>query len=203
MVKPPQIRCSALHETTQFAPLMALGYYARCMDLFSPLWSRLTFDQPTHTIHPQEALLDVWVSILAGCRSLKQVNTRIRPDLLLAQAWGRPQFAEQSTLARVLDACQAEQVQQFREGSRRIYRWIGAAPRHAWSQPLLIDIDLTHLPSGLHTQGATKGYVSGKKGALGGKSAGLVPPSMMKMSIRGWSPATCSVTKPSLKQCRP
>jgi len=172
MVKLPQIRCSSLHGTTQFAPLVALGYYVRSMDLFSPLWSRLIFDQPTHTIHPQAALLDVWVSILAGCRSLKQVNTRIRPDRLLAQAWGRPQFAEQSTLARVLDVCQAEQVQQLREGSRSIYRWIGAAPRHDWGQPLLIDIDLTHLPSGLHTQGAAKGYVSGKKGALGGKSAG-------------------------------
>lgn len=56
----------------------------------------------------EAGLLDLWVSILAGCRSVSHVNTHIRPDLVLAQAWGRPRFHEQSTLARILDDCRAE-----------------------------------------------------------------------------------------------
>jgi hypothetical protein len=42
-----------------------------------------------HTEKPLEALVDVWVSILAGCRWVHQINTKIRPDGLLAHAWGR------------------------------------------------------------------------------------------------------------------
>jgi hypothetical protein len=203
MTKVPHILCSSMSGATQFAPLVALGCYVRSLDLFAPLWARLSFPQPTHTVHPQMALLEVWVSLLAGCRSIKQVNSKIRPDEVLAQAWGCSRFAEQSTLARVLDACQVEQVQQFREGSRAIYRWIGAAPRHAWDHPLLIDIDLTHLPSGVKTQGATKGYASGKKGALGGSYVGWVPPNTMRTSPPCSIRATCSVIKACLPPFRP
>lgn len=202
MTHPPRILCSSMRGVTQFAPLVALGFYVRAMDLFSPLWTRLRFEQSTHTVYPREALLEVWVSILAGCRSIKQVNSKIRPDLVLAQAWGRAQFAEQSTLARVLDACQAEQVQQFRQGSQAIYRWIGTAPAHDWRQALIIDIDLTHLPSGRKTQGATKSYASGKKGALGGSFAGWEPHNTMKRSTRCSIQAIYSAIKPCLRRCR-
>lgn len=129
--------------------------------------------------------MDVWVSMLAGCRSVHQVNTKIRPDRLLARTWGRERFCEQSTLARVLDACEAEQVQQLRAGVEAVYRWIGRAPQGKWEvSPLMIDIDLTGLPAGRKAEGSTKGYFSEKKGCVDVNCAALEPPTMTKVSVR-------------------
>jgi hypothetical protein len=64
---------------------------------------------------PVEKIQDVLVAILAGCQSLVQVNTKLRPEIMLAQAWQRSQFAEQSTLSRVLDMLTAENIDQLHE----------------------------------------------------------------------------------------
>ena len=118
-----------------------------------------------HIKEPWQAILDLWISILAGCRSVSQVNTKIRPDHLLAKAWGRDRFHEQSTLARVLDACSVEQVMQLRTGVEAISRWIGQAGQHPWHEKaLMVDIDLTGMPAGRKAEGSTKGYFSGKRG---------------------------------------
>jgi hypothetical protein len=168
----PNITVSNLAGTTQFAPLVALGSYVRSIDLLSPLYSRVVFKQPTHTEAPVMALIDLWVSILAGCRSVRQINTRTRPDLTLAHSWGREQFAEQSTVARVLDCCQAEQVSQLRVGANSLFHWVGQTPRHNWAMPLTVDIDLTPLPAGRQAVGSTKGYFP-KKGGVAANCVAL------------------------------
>ena len=162
----PNIGVSNLNGTTQFAPLLALGSYVRSRDLLSPLQSRLAFTQPTHTDKPVMALIDLWVSILAGCRSVRQINTKTRPDLTLARAWGRSKFAEQSTVARVLDCCDEEQVSQLRTGVNSLFHWIGQTPRHDWQDTLMVDIDLTPLPAGRKAEGSTKGYFPKKGGVV-------------------------------------
>lgn len=83
---------------------MALGFWVRHLDLWAPVRTRVQFPQPTHTKLPVEALLDLAVGLLAGCEVVAQVNTTIRSDPFLAHAWGRDQFAEQSTIAR--DLCE-------------------------------------------------------------------------------------------------
>ena len=162
----PNIGITTLDEVTQFAPLLLLGTYVRHIDLLAPLYSRIVFTQPTHTEKPVEALMDLWVSILAGCRSVRQINTRTRPDLTLARGWGREQFAEQSTIARVLDCCQAEQVNQMRSGINRLFHWIGQTPQHNWTNRLMVDIDLTPMPAGRKGIGSTKGYFPKKGGVV-------------------------------------
>ncbi len=165
MTTVPRITLTRLEKATQFAPLAILGAYIRQYDLLSPILNRVKFGKRLHTDEPTLALVDVWVSILAGCRSVSQVNTKIRPEILLARAWGREQFCEQSTLARVLDACEAEQVDQMRAGVEAISRWVGRAWQHNWERtPLMLDIDLTGLPAGRDAEGSTKGYFSGKRG---------------------------------------
>lgn len=187
----PRIALAPLEGMTQFAPLVALGFFVREHDLLSPITSRLVFSQATHTEYPIEALIEVWLSLLAGCRSIWQINTKIRPDLVLAQAWGREQFADQSTVARVLDVCQAEQVAQLRQGVENIYRWIGQAPHHPWAaDELLIDIDLTGLPAGRKAKGSTHGYFSQKKGHAVGSYVVSEPPLMTKVWLRCCIPAT-------------
>ena len=192
MSAPPRICLAPMNGATQFAPLVAIGFFMREFDLLAPIHSRLVFEQATHTQYPVEALLDLWVSILAGCRSVWQINTKIRPDLTLAQAWGRPRFADQSTLARVLDVCQPEQVEQLGQGVNALYRWWGQTPHHNWAsaKELLLDIDLTGLPAGRQAQGSTKGYFSGKKGHAAANCVGLGQPPMMK----AWPPCYTPVT---------
>lgn len=161
----PRIVLTPLGNMTCFAPLVALGFWTREHDLWAPIFSRLRFAHSLHIKHPEQALLDLWVSMLAGCCSVSHVNTQLRPDLVLAQAWGRARFHEQSTLARVLDKCQAEHVAQLRAGVDVVYQWIGQAPHHAWStEPLILDIDLTGLPAGRQAEGSTRGYFSEKRG---------------------------------------
>jgi hypothetical protein len=187
----PKITLVPLEETTLFAPLVALGFYVREQDLLAPIVSRLQFDPSTHTAYPVAALVDLWVSMLAGCCSVSHINTKIRPDEVLAWAWGRHRFAEQSTVARVLDACHADQVAQLRAGVDAIYRWMGQAPRHPWADdPLLIDIDLTGLPAGRQAEGSTKGYFSGEKGGADASCAGSARPRMMRVLRRSCIPAT-------------
>lgn len=184
MTAMPRITLVRMERTTSYAPLAVLGVYIRQQDLLSPIFSRIEFGKQMHTERPIEALIDVWVSMLAGCRSINQVNTRIRPEGLLAKAWGRERFCEQSTLARVLDACEEEQVQQLRAGVEAVYRWIGRAPQGSGNAlPLMIDIDLTGLPAGRNAQGSTKGYFSEKKGHADANYVELERQIMKKASV--------------------
>lgn len=191
MATRPRFSLVPFDKTTQFAPLVALGCYLREVDLLAPLWSRLTFPQPMHVEHPTTVLLDLWVSMLAGCSSVSQINTRLRPDHLLAQAWGRRGFHEQSAVARVLDACQPEQVDQLRDGVEAVYRWIGQAPS-AWpaASALTLDIDLTGLPAGPQAEGSTKGYFSGKRGRTADSCVESVPLTTTKAWRRSSIPGT-------------
>lgn len=185
----PRITLASLDGMTQYAPLLALGWVYKTIDLWSPIQSRLVYPARLHSDHPQDTLLAVLVSILAGCRSVHQINTSIRPDRLLAQAWGQACFDEQSTVARVLDNSQGTQVEQLRQGSEVIYRWTGQAPQHDWRVPLIVDIDLTALPTSARGQGSTKGYLGEKRGALVVNYAELEPPTTRRVSVRSSIPA--------------
>lgn len=184
--------------TTHFVPLVVLGWYVMTQDLLSPFWREVKLGkQGYHVREPRQALLDLWVSILGGCQSIRQINTKTRPDGLLARAWGRLGFHEQSTLARVLDGCTAADVQELRAGAEAVYRWIGAAPNRTQAgQPLMIDIDLTGLTISREAEGSTKGYFSQKRGHLAGSFAGSVPPITMRMSGPG-----CIQATPSARRC--
>lgn len=84
----------------------------------------------------------------------------------------------------MLDACEAEQVEQLRAGVEAVYRWIGQAPQGQWEvSPLMIDIDLTGLPAGRKAEGSTKGYFSEKKGHADVNCVALGQPTMMKVSL--------------------
>lgn len=164
MVTIPKVSVVKLEKETQFAPLVALGFSSRACDVLAPIYSRMEFPAGTHTQEPAEALIDLWISILAGCRSVSQINTKIRPDLPLAAAWGREKFREQSTIARVLNECTDEQVGQLREGVNSLYRWLGQSSNRIWeNNPFMVDIDLTGLPAGRLAEGSVAGYNTEKK----------------------------------------
>jgi len=186
----PRFIIAPLTGITRFAPLVAFGFMCCNHDLWSTIFDRLRFPSGMHTEHPEEALLGLWVSILAGCRSVSQINTAIRPDLVLAQSWKQSCFAEQSTVARTLDQLRAEQIEQLRAGVESISAWIGQATHHSCSEYLLNDIGLTPLPASKHAEGSTKGYFSEKRGAMGGNYVASALLNTMKSLALYSTPAT-------------
>ncbi len=135
-----------------------LGYCLTRTAFLAPLWQDLDLPLKTVAYTPATKLLAVLVGILTGCRAVVQTNTRLCPDVALAQAWGQVRFAEQSTLARTLDAFTPLQVAQLRAGSDSLFRRESRVLRHDFDQPYLwLDIDLTPLPISHRAEANTKG----------------------------------------------
>ena len=96
-----------------------VGYVLRQADFFAPLREHVQLGGKTILHEPHQKLLDVVVSVLADCASIKQINTRLRPDTALA-AWKRNTFADQSTITRVLDTFTPVSVAQLRTAIEQI-----------------------------------------------------------------------------------
>ena len=152
------VRLTQMPTETSFAPLGVVGYCLTRTHFLDPVWSELDLPLKTVDHTPDAKLQDVEVSVLTGCRSIAQVNTRLRPDIALAHAWGRDRFADQSTLTRVLDAFTPTHVDQLRRGCEALFRRESQVLHHDFAQSwLFLDIDLTPLPISKHAEGSTKG----------------------------------------------
>jgi hypothetical protein len=181
---------------TQSAPFAALGSLLPQQDCFAPLREHVEFDCKTVLHTPHEQLLDVVVSMLADCASLKQINRRLRPETALAAAWGRHRFADQSTITRVLDPLTPRAVAQLRTAVEQIYRRAGQVLYHPFAHDLLfVDIDLTGLPAGRRAEASTQGDFSGEKTAGGANSPGSAP--------RRTMPVWCRWSSPAIRPVRP
>jgi hypothetical protein len=173
---PTIIRLTDMPNETGFAPLAVLGYCLIRTQFLEPVWAELDLPLKAVDHSPRNKLQDVVLSILAGCRAISQVNTRLRPDLALAYAWGRQPFAEQSTLARTLNAFDATQVSKLRQGSETLFRRESYVLRHDFAHDWLwLDIDLTPLPISKHAEESTKGKF-GKKNRYGRQLARVHAP---------------------------
>jgi hypothetical protein len=153
--------------TTLFAPLAVVGYCVVHADVLHPL-REVKLGIKTRQHQPHEKMQDVLVSVMANCSSIKQIDLRIRPDVVLAEAWGREQFAEQSTLAETLNAFNETAVTELRHAVETIHQQQGQVFHHPFATELLrLDIDLTGLRASPRAHGSTKGYFSGKRNAYG------------------------------------
>jgi len=157
------VRLVPMPNETSFAPLGALGYCLMRHHFLDVLWQTLALPIKTVDHRPQDKLVDALVSLLCGCRAMAQINTRLRPDLALAHAWGRQQFADQATVARTLDAFDAVRIEQLRAGSEALLRRESLSLRHNLAADWLwLDIDLTPLPISKHAEGSSKGLFGEK-----------------------------------------
>ena len=154
---------------TSYAPLCVLGYLLQERGTLVALreFDGLQMKTCQHT--PGEKLQDAWLLLLAGYPSLYLFNSTLRADPLLARAWGREQFAEQSNISRTLDAFTPETVCTLRKVSTDFWRVHSQLPQHDWRQRLCLDLDLTPLPASARAEASTKGYL-GKKTPPVGKS---------------------------------
>ena len=150
------------HLNTSYAPLCVLG---------QALWERGDLDilrnfaaisMKTCDHRPGEKLLDAFLVILAGYPSLYLLNTKLRPDPVLAKAWHRTAFADQSMVSRTLDAFTPESLAVLQAANYGYWFEHSQLATHDWRKQLVVDLDLTPLPASKHAEASTKGYL-GKK----------------------------------------
>lgn len=149
---------------TQYAPLAALLAHYQQNQVFKPL-HEVEVVMKSRDFTPHDKLKQVVVSILAGCRTLSEVNQKLKPEWGLAQIGNWPRFADQSGLSRTLDSLTLMNINQLRQAQTQIWRKHSQTCSHDWRGYLWLDFDLSGLPCGKRAQASQKGYFSGKKTA--------------------------------------
>ena len=152
---------------TQYAPLAVLLWLYRHTQRLAPL-TEVAVAMQTRTFTPTDKLIQVLISMLAGCTYVSEVNTRLRVETSLARVWPWSRFAEQSELQKTLDRLSLKNLTQLRAAAEAIWRPHSRTLAHDWRRYLCLDLDLSGLPCGEQAEGSTKGYFSGKKTRAGG-----------------------------------
>ncbi len=147
---------------TQYAPLGLLLALYKQKQVLQPLENVKTKAKSVD-FTMADKLEQVLVSILGGCDTISEVNTKLEGDEPLVQAGGWKRFADQSNLSINLDALTLMNTEQLREAIGQIRKEYGGTKAHDWRGFLWLDYDLSGLPCGKQGQGSEKGYFSGKK----------------------------------------
>lgn len=150
---------------TQYAALAALCAHYQQNQVLAPL-EAVQIGQKKRDFSPTEKLIQVFLSVLAGCRTLSEVNTRLKSESSMAAIWGWERFADQSCLSRTLDVLTLKHLEQLRHATTQVWRAHSQIPDHNWRGYLWIDYDLSSLPCGPQAEKSQKGYASGKKTSL-------------------------------------
>ena len=157
---------SITRTTNHFSPaasLAALGVKLSQLNLFGPIRTQVQIRQKTIKHTPVDKLYDAFISRLSGAHGLVEINTRLRADPALQQAFGRSACAEQSVVQETLDACTPDNVTQLQQALDEIYRQHSQSIQHDYQTSfLLLDVDMSGLPCGPKAAFATKGYFAGQ-----------------------------------------
>jgi hypothetical protein len=152
------------------ASLCALGEYLRRHAFFAPLPHHVQIPQKTIKYRPVDKLLDALVGMLCGAKTIAQSKVTVRVDPAVQRAFGRKGCAEQSTLARTLQAGTPQTVQQLEQVSWYYLKRYGHTPRHRFRERRLwVDIDLTPLPTGAKAEGSERTWMGRCRSKTGRK----------------------------------
>jgi hypothetical protein len=152
---------------TQYAPLAALSAYYQQNQTLDPL-QRVQIPIKTRDFGPASKLIQVFLSILAGCETVSEANSKLKPEVELAGVWQWKRMADQSNLSRTLDALTLMNIDQLRDATTAIWHGQSQARCHDWRGFLWLDFDLSGLPCGPQAEDSQKGYFSGKKTSQAG-----------------------------------
>ena len=153
------------------ASLCALGEYLRRHCFFAPLREQVTIPQKTVRHRPVEKVLDALLGILCGAKTIAQSNVTIRVDPAVQRAFGRMGCAEQSTIARTLQASTAETVDQLSRVSWYYLKRYGQTPHHRFAERRLwIDVDITPMPIGAQAEGSERTWMGRNRSKTGRKT---------------------------------
>jgi hypothetical protein len=157
--------------TTGRASLCALGEYVRRHCFFAPLREQVQIRQKTVRYRPIDKLLDALSGILCGAKTIAQNNFTIRTDRAVQRAFGRTGCAEQSTIARTLRACTADNVAQVEKVSWYYLKRYGMTPHHRFHDARWwVDIDLTPMPIGAKAEGSERTWMGRNRSKTGRKT---------------------------------
>src|SRR2546429_2726670 len=121
---------------TSRASLCALGEYLKRHCFFAPVREQVQIPQKTVRYRPVDKLLDGLLGILCGAKTISQSNSTIRVDPAVQRAFGRTGCAEQSTIARTLQASTAETVAQLSRASWYYLKRYGQTPHNQCAKSL-------------------------------------------------------------------
>ena len=156
--------------TTSRASLCALGEYLRRHCFFAPLREQVQVPQNMVRYRPIETVLDGLLGSLCGAKTIAQSNVTIRLDPAVQRAFGRTGCAEQSTIARTLQASTAETVDQLSRVSWYYLKRYGQTPHHRFTERLLwVDVDVTPLPIGAQADGSERTWMGRNRSKTGRK----------------------------------
>lgn len=153
---------------THYAGLAALGTWMREKKIWQAVAEDVVIRQKTVKHRPIDKLLDVFIHILTGNQRMVTMNTELRCDKGLQQAFGRETCVEQSLASTTLDRCDEETVNQMYEVLQDLLRKHGRSYHHNYRECLqVLDVDMTGLLAGEQAEGSEKGYFAGKRGVRG------------------------------------
>ncbi|MBT9162361.1 MAG: hypothetical protein DDT27_00919 [Dehalococcoidia bacterium] len=147
--------------------LVPTGHYAQDIGLIDLFKERLKIDMKTVHHTPVEKVIELFVSMIAGCPDVKTVNNRLVPDRLAAAAWCQKQFADQSQVSEVVHRITPENLLQLEEISHTLFSQRSLARRHPVNEWLIVDVDMTGLPvspTSRTYEGAAFGFMQKDKG---------------------------------------
>jgi hypothetical protein len=147
---------------TRFAPLALLSALYQQQKWFEPL-QQVRIPMRNRYFEPSSKLIQVLLSILAGCETLSEVNGILKQETGLAAIWGWEHFADQSSLSRTLDALTLKNIESLRTSIGQIGKPISQVRERDWRKFLWLDFDLSALPCGPNAQESQKGYFADKK----------------------------------------
>src|SRR5207249_9162606 len=155
---------------TSRASLCALGEYLKRHCFFAPVREQVQIPPKTVRYRPVDKLLDGLLGILCGAKTISQSNVTIRVDPAVQRAFGRTGCAEQSTIARTLQASTAETVDQLTRVSWYYLKRYGQTPHHRFAERLLwVDVDVTPLPIGAKAEGSERTWMGRNRSKTGRK----------------------------------
>lgn len=147
---------------TKYAPLAAFALRLQAHGTLQPLQMvRDESGNPDFSL--ADKLKQVLISILAGCKYICEVNSRLRSEADLARAWGFERYLEQSSLALALNWLSRTNLAELEQAVQVIWRQTSRSVDHDWRGLLRFDLDLSGLVYGKGAEESEKGYFSGKK----------------------------------------
>jgi len=158
----PEFGFTEKQFNTSYAPLCVLGEMVWQQEQLSELRNSELKGIKTHKHKPGEKLLDAFLVILSGYPSLSMLNTKLRTDPMLSQAWHRDNFADQSGVSRTLDGLYGKDLEQIREVGVNFWKKHSRIGSHDWRKQLTLDLDLTALKASRHAEESKKGYFDKK-----------------------------------------
>jgi hypothetical protein len=147
---------------TRFAPLAVLSALYQHQNTLQPL-QQVHIPMRERYFRSADKLTQILLSILAGCKTLSEVNPILQQEKCLATVWGWEHFADQSSLSRTLDELTLKNIDELRSSNAQIWKPNSQVIARDWRKYLWLDYDLSALPCGPKAEEAMKGYFADKK----------------------------------------